>query len=182
MPLQPALLAGAFIGVLSALPVISLGNCCCCLWIVSGGMLAAYLDQAPDRAGNLSRGALDGLLAGIVGAFVFLIVSSVIATMMAPLQERVFDRLLGGGYDMPPEVRGWFEMARDREAGFLGQLALFIFHVVAGVVFGSLGGLLGALFFWRNEVPPAIGGPPPSIPASPESHRGLGDQGDRFSS
>ena len=41
---QPALLGGVTIGVLSALPVINLANCCCA-WILFGGALAAYLMQ-----------------------------------------------------------------------------------------------------------------------------------------
>jgi hypothetical protein len=39
--LQPALWGGVFIGVLSALPLVNLGNCCCCLWVLVGGGLAA---------------------------------------------------------------------------------------------------------------------------------------------
>ena len=35
--LQPVLFGGLFMGVLSALPIISIGNCCC-LWIMGGGM------------------------------------------------------------------------------------------------------------------------------------------------
>ena len=42
--LQPALLGGVTIGVLSALPVINLANCCCA-WVLFGGALAAYLMQ-----------------------------------------------------------------------------------------------------------------------------------------
>ena len=168
MPLQPALLAGALIGVLSALPLISVGNCCCCMWIIGGGMLAAYLDQAPGRAGNLARGALDGLLAGVVGAFVFLMVSSVVNVAMAPFQEQLIDRLLGGPYDLPPEARDWLEMARTNDDGFFGQLVLFVFHLIAGVVFGTLGGVLGALFFWRDDLPPAVGGTPPPPPIPPQ--------------
>ena len=42
--MQPALLGGVFIGVLSALPIVQLCNCCC-VWIVGGGALAAYLQQ-----------------------------------------------------------------------------------------------------------------------------------------
>ena len=164
MPLQPALLAGTFIGVLSALPVVQLGNCCCCLWIVSGGLLAAYLDQAPDRAGNLARGALDGLLAGIVGAFVYLVANSVISTALAPVQRHVIETLLKGGYDIPPEARDWLEMARSSEGGFIGALVSFVLHLIAGVAFGALGGFLGAFFFWRRDVPPALGGTPPPIP------------------
>jgi hypothetical protein len=32
-----------------------------------------------------------------------------------------------------------------------------------GSIFSTLGGLLGAVFF-RNDVPPALGGPPPLPP------------------
>ena len=42
--LQPALFGGLFIGVLSALPIINIGNCCC-LWVIGGGVLATYLMQ-----------------------------------------------------------------------------------------------------------------------------------------
>jgi hypothetical protein len=167
MPLQPALLGGLFIGVLSALPVVNLANCCC-LWVIGGGMLAAYLDQAPNRAGNIARGALDGLLAGVIGAFVFLMASTVIGTLMAPLQERMIEEMLSGSYDMPPEVRGWFEMMRERDTGFLGHLIGFAFQLIAGLIFGTLGGVLGAVFFWRSDVPPALGGTQPPPPLPPE--------------
>ena len=43
--LQPALYGGLFIGVLSALPLVNAGNCCCCLWVLMGGALAVYLRQ-----------------------------------------------------------------------------------------------------------------------------------------
>ena len=69
--LQPALLGGVTIGVLSALPVINLANCCCA-WILFGGALSAYLMQQnhpePIQVGD---GAIAGLLAGVMGAFVW---------------------------------------------------------------------------------------------------------------
>ena len=34
--LRPALIAGAVAGLLSGLPVVSAGNCICCLWIFGG--------------------------------------------------------------------------------------------------------------------------------------------------
>ena len=43
--LQPAIWGGLFIGVLSALPLVNAVNCCCCLWVLVGGALAAYLRQ-----------------------------------------------------------------------------------------------------------------------------------------
>ena len=40
---QPALVGGLVMGVLTALPIISAGNLCCCLWVLSGGAVAAYM-------------------------------------------------------------------------------------------------------------------------------------------
>ncbi len=83
---QPALLGGVAIGVLSALPVINIANCCCA-WILFGGALAAYLMQQnhpePVDAGD---GAIVGLLAGVVGAFVWLVLFIPLTLIMAPFQ------------------------------------------------------------------------------------------------
>ena len=66
--LQPALLGGLLIGVLSALPFV---GTCCCLWVIAGGVLTTYLLQErsslPVTAGEAS---VAGLLAGVIGAFV----------------------------------------------------------------------------------------------------------------
>ena len=56
--IRSAALGGLFIGVLSALPIIGAANCCCCLWIVSGGALAAYLQvQQENRTLTGGEGA-----------------------------------------------------------------------------------------------------------------------------
>ncbi len=164
--IQPALLGGLFIGVLSALPVISLANCCC-LWVISGGVLAAYLDQAPGRPNSLPRGAFDGLLAGVIGAFVWLFASLAIDTVMGPLQERLMSAVLESSADMPPDVRVWLEEMGQHSTGALRYVAGFTFHLLAGLVFATLGGLLGAMFLWRDGVPPALGGTPPPPPIPP---------------
>jgi hypothetical protein len=39
--LQPALIGGLVTGVLSALPFVNILNACCCLWVVTGGVVAA---------------------------------------------------------------------------------------------------------------------------------------------
>ena len=163
--IQAGLLGGIFIGVLSALPVISLANCCC-LWIIAGGMLAAYVDQTPGRPAGVARGALDGLAAGVVGAFVWLGASLAIDVVIGPLQERLLSSVLSSNADMPPEVRAWLEGIADRSAGPLRYVAGFMFHLLAGTIFATLGGFLGATLFWREDVPPALGGPPP-LPPNP---------------
>ena len=103
---QPVLLGGAFIGVLSALPIISVGNLFCCLWIVGGGVIAAYLmQQSHPEAITLQDGAVGGFLAGIVGAFVYVIVAVPVQLLMAPIQRRVAQGILDAARTVPPELR-----------------------------------------------------------------------------
>jgi hypothetical protein len=161
--MQAPLLGGLFIGILSALPVISLGNCCC-LWIVSGGVLAAYLDQQNDpRPTTVGRGAFNGFLAGVIGALVWLVVSIALDAVMAPIRERLAGDLIRMAPDMPPEARAWLESIGPSSS--VGYAFNFFLTLCLGGVFSTLGGMLGATFF-RNNVPPALGGPiePPPLP------------------
>ena len=156
--IQPVLLGGLFIGVLSALPIVSVGNCCC-LWILGGGLLTVRL-AGQEAAGSIppGRGAFLGLMAGVAGAFVWLIVALALDVVVAPLQERMIAEMLRGAQDMPPNARQWLEMVAGRASTpmrFVGGFAFQLF----GAIFSALGGLLGAVFFRRN-VPPAIGGDP----------------------
>jgi hypothetical protein len=161
--IQAPLLGGLFIGVLSALPVISWGNCCC-LWIVSGGVLAAYLDQQNDqRPTTIGRGAFAGFLAGIIGAFVWLIASMALDVVLAPIRERIASELIRVARDMPPDARAALESIGSASA--VGYAFNFFLLLCVGGVFSTLGGMLGATLF-RNDVPPALGGPiqPPPLP------------------
>ena len=68
---QPALLGGLFIGVLSALPVVSSANACCCLWVVAGGVLVVYLQQQNTPLPvETADAVLGGLIAGLIGAVI----------------------------------------------------------------------------------------------------------------
>jgi hypothetical protein len=161
--MQPALLGGLFIGVLSALPMVNWCNCCC-LWIVGGGVLAAYLQQQNQAAPlTVTNGARVGLIAGIIGAFVWLLLSRVLDVVMAPIQERLVDELLRSARDIPPDVRAWLESARAGGSG--GHAFGFFLLLIGGSIVSALGGAIGAAYF-RNDVPPALGGPiaPPPLP------------------
>jgi len=161
---QAPLLGGLFIGILSALPVVGLGNCCCCLWIVTGGMLAAYFDQQNDpRPITVGRGAIVGLKAGVIGALVWLVVSVVLEPVLAPVRERMIAAALRIARDLPPDARAALESADGTSS--LGYALNFLLFLCVGAVFSTVGGMVGAAFF-RNDVPPAIGGPiaPPPLP------------------
>jgi hypothetical protein len=158
---QPALIGGLVVGVLSALPLIYVGNLCCCLWIVSGGLVAAYVLQQNQMAPIVaSDGALVGLLAGIVGAFVYLVVSIPINLLMAPLEQRIVQRLLETMNNMPPELREY--ATRSTSAGMRVGSAIvsFIFMLFLGAIFSTIGGLVGALIFGKKAPPGIIDVPP----------------------
>ena len=107
--LQPVLFGGLFMGVLSALPIISIGNCCC-LWVTGGGVVTAYLTQhGRSDSIQLGEGAVGGFLSGIVGAVVYAVLALPIQLVTAPLQRGMLDGLLESAADVPPEVREMLE-------------------------------------------------------------------------
>jgi hypothetical protein len=160
--LQPALLGGVAIGVLSALPLVNVVNLCCCAWVVFGGALAAYLMQqnhpAPITVGD---GALVGLMAGAIGAVVGSVLAIPITMMMGPMQADFFERVLQNSGDLPPEIRSILEQMRNGMAGGAAIGLAFVFSLLFSLVlysiFGLLGGLLGATMFRKNTPPPTPG-------------------------
>lgn len=162
--LQPALLGGVVIGVVSALPVVSAANSCCCLWIVGGGALAAHLMQhdhpTPVTAGD---GAVVGLLAGLFGALVWLVVSVPFQWLLGPLQAQLMERALEGARELPPDARSWFDGMMPSAGPGLTTAVGFLVMLLTGAPFGALGGVLGAVLFRRPDVPP----PPPLPPTEP---------------
>ena len=81
-------------GVLSALPLIGpAGNACCCLWVLSGGLIAAYvLQQNTAIAITPGDGVLVGLLAGLIGAVVHTAISIPLADLRRRLRELPRDK------------------------------------------------------------------------------------------
>jgi hypothetical protein len=154
---QPALVGGLVVGVLSALPIISAGNLCCCAWVVSGGIVAAYvLQQNQPTPIAVVDGALAGLLAGAVGAGVYLVLSVPITLIVSPMQRQVLERLSEAG-DLPPAFRTY---ASSYVGGLVGIIVGFCAMLVAGAIFSTLGGIIGAAIFRRP------GAEPPSTPPS----------------
>src|SRR5262245_1329156 len=153
---MPALLGGLFIGVLSALPIIS---CCCCLWIVGGGVLASYLQSQNQPASmSVSDGAKVGLFAGLIGSGVWL----VITTALTPLQRQLLE-LARSAADMPAGVPDFLQAVG--RGSMAGNIFGFLSFLVVSSGLATLGGMVGASFF-RKGVPSALGRPfnPPPLP------------------
>ena len=164
--IRSATLGGLFIGVLSALPIVGAANCCCCLWVVSGGALAAYLQvQQENRTLAAGEGAAVGALAGVIGAFVWLPIVVMVATVMGPIQEAFLEEMARNARDIPPEAREMLENLGGR-GNPASYIVLFVLQLCLGTIVAALGGVLAAAYF-KKEVPPALGGsfvpplPPP---------------------
>jgi hypothetical protein len=153
-------------GVLSALPLIAVGNLCCCLWVVAGGLVAAYLLQQnytlPITAGD---GAIVGLLAGLIGAVIHIAISIPLDLLLGPMERAMALRFV---QSLPPDMREMFESVLNRSAAasgaafvlrHLGGLVLWAF---AGAIFGTLGGVIGASVFRKTAPPPGTIDVPPA--------------------
>jgi hypothetical protein len=158
---QPALLGGVTIGVLSALPFVMVGNCCCCAWILLGGGLSSYLMQQnhPEPI-DVGDGAVVGLMAGAFGAVVWLVVSASINTFMAPMQSGLVQQVLRDSTNLPPAMRDILESAQSAPVVGLGMVFSFLVMLTVTTMFGMLGGIFGALLFRKNQQPVV----PPPIP------------------
>jgi len=143
-------------GVLSALPIVGAANICCCLWVVSGGLLAAYLlQQNRQEPITAADGAIVGLLAGLVGAIIQFALSIPIGILVGPVERQILERLRemsGAASSAPFGVDG---------AGVVGvvilRLVAFFFTLIVGSVVSTLAGLVGAALFAKPSPTPQPG-------------------------
>jgi len=144
-------------GVLSALPIVGAANACCCLWVVSGGLVAAYLLQQdrpqPITAGD---GAIVGLIAGIIGAIIQFALSIPIGMLIGPVERQILERLR----DLSGSAVSSAPFGMDG-AGMVGVVILrivaFFFTLIVGSVVSTLGGLVGAALFAKPSHIPQPG-------------------------
>ena len=147
-------------GVLSALPLVAAGNLCCCLWVISGGAVAAYmLQQNQATPIEPADGALVGLLAGLIGAVVQVLLSIPITLLVGPMERALMQRIVDMAGSMPPEFREVYERyGRERPSGaffLVGRIVALILWLVVGGIFSTIGGLIGQAVFKK---PPMANG------------------------
>jgi len=110
--------------------------------------VAAYvLQQNHETTITPGDGALAGLLAGIVGAFIYLVLSIPITILMAPMERVMMERIMRNAGSVPPEFRNYV----GTNIGTALRVAVgFFFTLVCGCIFSTLGGLLGAVLFKKQ--------------------------------
>jgi hypothetical protein len=158
----PALIAGAAAGVLSGIPFV---NCLCCLWIIGGGVLAAYL-LAERTSGSLSAG--DGALVGALTGLAAAVVSAVIEIPLRPVNEaflRNFIRSLSRLAEQMPSQ--WRDLVERRAPRGLSPGLFFLDLFITAAIFavlGVLGGVIGVSIFGRKRAAVAAAPPQGSPP------------------
>jgi len=146
----PALIGGAVAGVLSGLPFL---NCLCCLWIIGGAALAAFL-TAKDSPISLKAGdgAVIGALTGVAAAVVDSLIGLPLRGLNTAVMRRMMERLSEFSQDMPS---GWDKIFNRTATEFspaMFFLGLFISAAIFAAV-GTLGGILGVALFGKKKGP-----------------------------
>ena len=166
--LRIALISGGVIGAVSAIPGISLINCCCCAGVWLGGLLAMYLYQkefTPEMPPLESSDALMlGLMAGVLGAFVATALNLIILVTFGPIEQelvksifgKVLERMAEQG-SIPNDMVDSLTTQLDQSISESGRMSnifggLFITLIIYPI-FTILGALLGFSIF-RRKMPP----------------------------
>ena len=155
--LKPAIIGGVVIGVLSIIPVIGLGNVCCCLWAILGGLLATYLyvkgSAVPATTGD---GAITGAIAGAVGGVIVVVLGVPISLVAGGVTRALMLRLVES---LNPSQAELIRMQLAASEGSIASEIMFaIILAICLVIFSTLGGLLGIPIFEKRK---ANAGPPP---------------------
>lgn len=143
----PALIGGAAAGVLTGIPIV---GCLCCLWIIGGSILAAYLlSKGSSVALTSGDGAIVGIFTGIIAAIVDFFISIPFDAMSRGIFQNIMERLGQYAEEMPP---GWEALF---EKGALGKsvgvsLIGFVVSVFVFSALGALGGILGISLFRKK--------------------------------
>ena len=152
--IQPALAGGMFLGLLSSLPIISLGNCVCCAWVLGGGALAA-LQISRQRPSGVSYGdgAFVGVLSGLFGAVVATLVSIplriISAGFLESQQQALEDALRQMGVEGPLRDL-WLRMASP-EISVTTLLFTFFTNLLVYSLFAMIGGILALAILEKRK-------------------------------
>lgn len=175
----PALVGGAIAGILSLIPIVNLGNCCFCSWLVVGGAVASkMLINRTPRPVKSGEGAQVGLMAGLIATGIYLVISLLllVAGIGEGLQRSIFEGIANKSSD--PQFQEMIQKVLEASANqtpgqrLIGALPILILLAVFYIGFSTLGGLLGVALFEkrRDQFPPSQY--PPNYPPNYPPHSG----------
>jgi hypothetical protein len=160
----PALYGGIIMGVISAVPGLSLLNCFCCAGIMLGGFLAVFFYKKDLTAGMPLLTSADGVklgaLAGVFGAILSVVLSKLVTAMLGGVDEKMVKDLIesmGLANQFPPGTMEQIEEGLGAGMGFFQIVVTFVIDPL----FGLIGGLIGYSVFREKQVAPPA---PPPVP------------------
>ena len=145
-----ALIGGAVAGVLSGIPFV---NCLCCLWIIGGGMLAAYI-LSKDSPVALSAG--DGAIVGVFTGIVAAVAQAILSFLFRPVNREFFRRMMERFAEYAEEMPPGFEEFLEGGSATMSVSGFFIGLIFSAIVFsalGALGGIIGISLFGKKSLP-----------------------------
>ncbi|MCI0490247.1 MAG: hypothetical protein L0229_26955 [Blastocatellia bacterium] len=174
--LQPAIIGGLILGLLSSIPFVNLGNFCCCLWVLLGSALASrqLISNSPVLPVTTGDGAGVGAFAGAIGALVNLFVGVPINLFAPEITYGFLERLAenANNPEFKEQIRLMIEASQNQSFGeqLMGALLGWLIGTVVTIGFATLGGILGVSLFEKRKgpsvPPPGQGYPPQGSPGS----------------
>jgi Na+-driven multidrug efflux pump len=171
--LKPTLTAGVIFGAIGSIPFLNLINCACCALIIGCGVLASRLYANESRRQGTgfrpAQGATVGLVSGAFYALTATIVGTIFQMVIGDPGSKMLLEWLSQLPSMPEENRQMIEealqQASERSPSVFGVLFQFLWWVLLGAIFATLGGLIGGALFKVEPRPPeemaGLPGPPP---------------------
>lgn len=151
----PALIGGTIAGVLSGIPIV---NCLCCLWIIGGGILAAYfLTKESSVVLTAGDGAIVGIFTGIIAAVIDVLVSIPFRAMSEKIVQGMIDRFSQYYEEMPSGWESWLENG-NLEGSFVWTTLGLVISAVIFSALGALGGIIGVSLFAKKKSTQDAGG------------------------
>jgi len=143
----PALIGGGIAGLLTGIPLI---NCLCCLWIIGGGITAAYFfSRESSQPMTPGDGAIVGIFAGLIAAVVDFLVSIPLAPLSQKFFQRFMEQVAQYAEQMP---EGWEQLMEQGGADMSASMMLLNFAVSAVIfsLLAALGGIIGVALFKKK--------------------------------
>jgi hypothetical protein len=142
---QPALMGGMFLGVLSSVPIIQAGNCFFCMWVLLGGGVATVMLTRQRPSGiSYGDGAFVGVLSGLVGAVVGTILQmsfrAIASGLFESTQQQLEQMLQQIGAEGP--MRDWVLRSMSGEISTTTVTFTFFANLLAFSLFAMIGGIL----------------------------------------
>jgi hypothetical protein len=155
--LKPAIIGGLVVGLLSAIPFVNIGNYCCCLWALLGGALASYMyiKSSPTPV-KIGEGALLGVLAGAVGALIYIVLGIPLAIVAGGAMRALMLQLLQNADPGMARQMRYQMMSQSIPATILAGFG----YAVLLVGFSTIGGLLGVSIFEKRKGDATLPPPP----------------------